>query len=356
MTISLTGAADNAPPIAVDDTVLTNEDAPVAIIGAMLTGNDGDPDFDLLAVTAVSNAVGGSVAFNGGNPIFTPDANFNGIAGFDYQVSDGHGGVDTGHVTVTVNAVNDAPDLRPDSPAGVTYAENTAPVQLLRDAVFTDVDNSASFAGAMIGVTLTGFVSGDRFSIYNNLPSGSVQVFFAGGLLHVTVDGTDVGTVSGLGTALMIFHLNANADDHAVEAILKSLVFDTISENPTSAPRIATITLSDGGNTGTGGALSDSVTVPITVIPVNDVPVIVAAGTFATGIVAERSDGSPNENLPPDHSVGGAITFADPDSADTHDVVSVTPQGGGYRGTLTMEPVDQSPGQRSRLDLHGQRQ
>ena len=38
-----------------------------------------------------------------------PDANYAGADGFDYTIADGQGGTDTGHVTVTVTAVNDAP-------------------------------------------------------------------------------------------------------------------------------------------------------------------------------------------------------------------------------------------------------
>jgi hypothetical protein len=47
---------------------------------------------------------------------FTPAANFSGTtAGFDYTVSDGNGGTDTGRVTVTVTAVNDAPSAANDT-------------------------------------------------------------------------------------------------------------------------------------------------------------------------------------------------------------------------------------------------
>ena len=45
-----------------------------------------------------------------GSLTFTPSANFNGTAGFDYYVGDGQGGIDTGDVTVTVNPVQDDPD------------------------------------------------------------------------------------------------------------------------------------------------------------------------------------------------------------------------------------------------------
>ena len=45
---------------------------------------------------------------------FTPAANFNGTASFEYTVSDGNGGTDTGLVTITVTSVNDAPVAEDD--------------------------------------------------------------------------------------------------------------------------------------------------------------------------------------------------------------------------------------------------
>src|SRR5262249_27684099 len=61
-------------------------------------------------------AIGGTVIINAGHVEFTPDADFNGAASFDYTVTDNGttDGVDafrfaTGHVSFTVTAANDAP-------------------------------------------------------------------------------------------------------------------------------------------------------------------------------------------------------------------------------------------------------
>ncbi len=65
--------------------------------------NDTDVDSDTLLLTGVSNQAHGTTTFDAasGAVTFTPDADYHGPAGFDYQVSDGTATV-TGHVAVTV--------------------------------------------------------------------------------------------------------------------------------------------------------------------------------------------------------------------------------------------------------------
>jgi Tol biopolymer transport system component len=125
----------NNAPFANPDSVDATEDTPITIDGATLFGNDDDPDFSTLSITAVSDAQGGSVTLNGGNPIFTPDANFNGPASFIYEVSDGHGGTASATATVNVAAVNDAPVTQSVT---VSTEEDTAYVFQLADFDFAD--------------------------------------------------------------------------------------------------------------------------------------------------------------------------------------------------------------------------
>ena len=76
-------------------------------IRPQLTGNDTDADPTRLTITGVSNFVNGTASVTGGVVTFTPTANFNGTASFDYTISDGNGHTDTATATVTVGAVND---------------------------------------------------------------------------------------------------------------------------------------------------------------------------------------------------------------------------------------------------------
>ena len=122
--MSVTVTAVNDAPVAVDDTKSTNEDTPLSFPATDLSANDTDVDGTTPTVTAVSNPTGGTVALTGGTITFTPTANFTGTAGFDYTLSDGTL-TDTGHVTVTVTAVNDPPVAVGDT---VTTDANTPAV------------------------------------------------------------------------------------------------------------------------------------------------------------------------------------------------------------------------------------
>ena len=105
------------PPTGVADAFTTPEDQALSIVAALLAANDTDADGDSLTVTAVSNATNGAVALAGGSVAFTPAANFSGVAGFDYTVSDGTLTAVV-HVTVTVTPINDAPNAVTDLASG----------------------------------------------------------------------------------------------------------------------------------------------------------------------------------------------------------------------------------------------
>jgi len=136
----ITAAQVNRGPLAVDDTAAAvAEDAASFVISfASLLGNDTDADLDTLSITAVSNAVGGVAELVEGGIRFTPAANFNGAARFDYTVSDGHGGSDQGRVNFTITPVNDAPTVT--TPVAATTDED---VPLQGQIAASDIDGNA---------------------------------------------------------------------------------------------------------------------------------------------------------------------------------------------------------------------
>ncbi len=152
-------------PLAVDDTVTTNEDTPLIITPAQLLANDSDVDSTNLSITAVSSPVHGTVEINGeGNIVFTPQGNFDGQASFKYTVEDGEGGIDTATVTVDVLAVADAPSLTTTPASG---QEDTS-IALDIASSLMDTDGSES-----LSLTVSGVPSGAVLSAGTDNGDGS---------------------------------------------------------------------------------------------------------------------------------------------------------------------------------------
>ena len=108
-TATITVVAPNTAPVADDDAASTAEDTPLVISPAALLANDSDTDGDTLSIAAVGSAIDGTVTRDGdGTIVFTPDADFNGTASFEYTAADEHGATATATVTVDVTPVNDA--------------------------------------------------------------------------------------------------------------------------------------------------------------------------------------------------------------------------------------------------------
>ncbi len=90
-TLALTNV--NEAPIANNDSGFTaNQSVAQLIPVAALLLNDTDPDANTtlsILPNGFSAAVGGSVALNGSDVVFTPTSNFSGVASFTYTLSDG---------------------------------------------------------------------------------------------------------------------------------------------------------------------------------------------------------------------------------------------------------------------------
>jgi VCBS repeat-containing protein len=142
-TVTITVNPLNDAPEAGDQDLSTDEDTP---LNGTLSAADADGD--TLTYSQVSGPAHGSLTINPttGAFAYTPALDYFGPDSFSFAVSDGHGGTDTGTVTLTVAAVNDAPAagnqslgvdedgvlngtltaLDPDS-AVLTYAQATGP-------------------------------------------------------------------------------------------------------------------------------------------------------------------------------------------------------------------------------------
>lgn len=108
-TVTITVTPVNDPPVADDQSLTTPEDTPRALT---LTGSDIDGDALTFTAAAPSH---GTLSGSGASLLYTPAANFNGTDSFTFVVDDGHGGTDTGTITITVTAVNDPPVANDDA-------------------------------------------------------------------------------------------------------------------------------------------------------------------------------------------------------------------------------------------------
>ncbi|MEI8324708.1 MAG: cadherin-like domain-containing protein [Betaproteobacteria bacterium] len=143
--MQLTVNAVNDLPVVQNEAAQTQEDTPMQWSSAALLANDSDVDAatdgQSLSIASVSNAQHGAVTLGPNGAVhFAPEANFHGLASFQYAVSDSAGGLGTGTVTVLTTAVNDAPVAAADD---ATTLEDTplvlSPSQLLANDSDVDV-------------------------------------------------------------------------------------------------------------------------------------------------------------------------------------------------------------------------
>ncbi|KAE8175930.1 hcalcium-binding protein [Photobacterium carnosum] len=178
---------------------------------------------------------------------YTGDTNFNGNDQLTMTTSDngnvGSGGTltDVSTVDITVVAENDAPVN--EVPTTITTSEDTATV--VDGLTVTDVDFNELANNEGMSVTLS--VNHGSLSITLPINSG----------VEVTDDGSGNVVLKG-----------SMAD---INTVLDSGVSYTATENFSGSDEL-TITTTDGGNTGTGGSLSTTNKVNITVTPKADAP------------------------------------------------------------------------------------
>lgn len=107
-------ASVNDAPLATADRFSVKEDQALTLAVSQLLANDSDVDAALdadeaLVVASVGAANRGTVSLANGQVVFRPDANYQGVAGFEYTVRDAAGATATAVASVTVVGQNDAP-------------------------------------------------------------------------------------------------------------------------------------------------------------------------------------------------------------------------------------------------------
>jgi VCBS repeat-containing protein len=247
--VAITVNPVNDAPVAVADNYSTNEDTPLTVNAASgVLANDTDIDTAHSSLTAVQvsgpSHASSFTLNNDGSFSYTPSADFNGSDSFTYKANDGSLDSNTVTVTITVNAVNDAPVIT--RPAAIITTEDTQVILNGPNTIsIADVDAGSGSLSLTLGV-LNGTLS----------LSGTTGLTVSGnGTNAITASGTLTDLNNALNAMTYVPNLNYNGPD-------------TIS-----------ISVDDNGNSGSGGALSDSKTTSIAITAVNDPPVNSVPGT-----------------------------------------------------------------------------
>ncbi|UKA01381.1 Ig-like domain-containing protein [Photobacterium damselae] len=288
ITVTVNVTPVNDAPIGEDVSVETQEET--AVTGQLTATN---ADGDNLTFKPGTNPENGSVAINAdGSWEYVPNTDFHGEDSFTVVVDDGNGGTDTITVTVNVTPVNDAPEG--DDVSAETQEETAVTGQLTA----TDVDGD--------NLTFKSGTNPENGSVTVN-PDGSWEYvpntdFHGEDSFTVVVDdgngGTDTITVTVNVTPVNDVPVgeNVSAETQEETAVTGQLTAtdvdgDSLTFKPGSDPTNGQVTVNPDGSweyvpnpdfngedsftvvvdDGKGG--SDTITVTVNVIPVNDAPV-----------------------------------------------------------------------------------
>jgi hypothetical protein len=141
---------NDAPTLVATQSLATNEDT---ILNFSLNAGS-DIEADTLSYLQLTNPASGTLSCTGGTSracTYTPALNFNGTATFTYKVNDGLLDSNAATVTITVNAINDAPVL----PATQTVAATEDTVKNFNLNAGTDVEGS-TLSYAIVSAPATG--------------------------------------------------------------------------------------------------------------------------------------------------------------------------------------------------------
>ncbi|WP_305638201.1 cadherin-like domain-containing protein [Polaromonas sp.] len=175
-TVWLSLAPVNDAPRLQDESTNTLEDQVLRIAPADLLANDLDVDnlHADLRISAVSDAVHGGVALqaqpDGSTRIvFTPEANYHGIASFRYTVTDPDGASSTATAQVVLAAVNDAPVTQGESASG---DEDNALLFTAASLLANDSDVDTAVDGDVLRITRVGMAEHGQVFLQ---PDGTVR-------------------------------------------------------------------------------------------------------------------------------------------------------------------------------------
>lgn len=294
---SVNGISASAPQITGQSSLSVDEDNSLTIEFSHLTVSDSDntyPDDFTMTISSGEN-------YSVNDRVITPSANFNGTLTVPVKVNDGTNDSNTFNLSITVNAVNDAPSITATNVVSTNEdTELTLSVDML---TISDVDNTTS------DMTLIA-TDGDNYSLNNNVLTPNQD--FNGSLTVMVrvndgqADSNQVAlsvTVNPVNDApVLTGHSDISMDEDGTLTITTSML--QISDVDNSSADMSVIVASGDNYTVNGSSItptaefngtlnvpvrvndgsadSNTLTLTVTVNEVNDAPVIASAGDVST--------------------------------------------------------------------------
>ena len=259
-----------------------------------------------------------------------------------FEITDGFATSNTVTRNIEIQAVNDPPDVSTisGSPTPLAYTEGDMDVPVDDEITLEDPDDT-EFEGATIQITAS-YNEGEDFLDFTN----------AFGVTNAGFNPT-TGKLTLTGTSTIDNYRDA----------LRSITYENISDNPSTATRTVSFIVNDGD------ADSPPFDRDIEITPVNDPPTITStAGTAATEDILYTYSATVNDpddlnngtellwsltNAPGDMVVSstGVVTWIPAVGVSTSGVVTLTVQDGGENGalpdtedfTITVTPFNDPP-------------
>ena len=387
-TATITVNAVNDAPVANDVTASMNENKEFTrLMPVTITLDATDVEGDDLTYSIVgtpSNGTLGSITNN--QVIYTPSQDWNGEDTFTYKANDGTDDSNTATVTVTVNAVNDAPvttdqsaSTNEDTAVEITLTATDVENDNLTFTIVSDVSNgTTSLSGATVTYTPDSNWNGtDTFTFKANdgtddSNTSTITITVASVNDAPVANDVTASTQSRTGNMRQAVTITLDATDVEGDDLTYSLVSDVSNGTTSLSGNVVTYTPTanyDGTDTFTykandGTADSNTATGNITVENVNLIPTLVdtlfskfISKTFSPSIVDSTivalnlkeilNDDNPNDNtfsIVETLNLGNASIISDqlvytPDLLDFFPHVATTPNNvhhvrGGIKSDL----------------------
>jgi Tol biopolymer transport system component len=274
------------------------------VSGLVITQNPLDSGSDYFKITSITGGTlfqgDGVTQINNGNYIasaqgaaglrFTANPDSTSAGGFSVQASASNSDSGLGGSVVTASIAVYGPLVVTLNSSTLAYTEGQGSSAIDSSMVVTD-PGSAPLTGAT--VQLTGYVPGE--DVLSFTPQSGITGSFD--------------------TSAGVLTLSGNASAASYQAALQSVTYADSSQNPSVAPRVAVVTVSDSISSSIGAMRSIQVT------SLNNAPAISAPVSATTG-----------ENTADVFSGAGLVSVADVDSGGASEIVTLT----ATHGTITL--------------------